>query len=52
MGCKIEELGLDESISDHLKDLKIEQFYKFQEEAIQEITFGENIVIEAPTASG
>jgi len=52
MGCKVEELGLDEYISDHLKELKIEQFYKFQEEAIQEITFGENVVIEAPTASG
>ena len=52
MGCKVEELGLDESISNHLKELKIEQFYKFQEEAIQEITFGENVVIEAPTASG
>ena len=52
MGCKIEEMGLNESITEHLKELKIEQFYKFQEEAIQEITFGENVVIEAPTASG
>ena len=52
MGCKVEDLGLDESISDHLAELKIEQFYKFQEEAIQEITYGENVVIEAPTASG
>jgi len=52
MGCKVEELGLDESITEHLKELKIEQFYKFQEEAIEEITFGENVVIEAPTASG
>ena len=52
MGSKIEEIGLDESIIEHLKELKIEQFYKFQEEAIQEIIFGENIVIEAPTASG
>lgn len=52
MGCKIEELGLDESITEHLKELKIEQFYKFQEEAIEEIIFGENVVIEAPTASG
>ncbi len=52
MGCKIEELGLDESITEHLKELKIEQFYKFQEESIEEITFGENVVIEAPTASG
>ena len=52
MGCKVEELGLDESITEHLKELKIDQFYKFQEEAIEEITFGENVVIEAPTASG
>ena len=52
MGCKIEELGLDESITENLKELKIEKFYKFQEEAIKEITFGENVIIEAPTASG
>jgi len=52
MGCKVEELGLDESITEHLKELKIDQFYKFQEESIEEITFGENVVIEAPTASG
>ena len=52
MGCKVEELGLDESITENLKELKIEKFYKFQEEAIKEITFGENVVIEAPTASG
>ena len=52
MGCKVEELGLDESITENLKELKIEKFYKFQEEAIKEITFGENVIIEAPTASG
>jgi len=52
MGCKVEELGLDESITEHLKELGIDQFYKFQEESIKEITFGENVVIEAPTASG
>ena len=52
MGCKVEDLGLDESITAHLKELKIEQFYKFQEDAIEEITFGENVIIEAPTASG
>ena len=52
MGCKVEDLGLDESIFNHLKELKIEQFYKFQEESIKEITFGENVIIEAPTASG
>ena len=52
MGCKVEDLGLDESIFNHLKELKIGQFYKFQEESIKEITLGENVVIEAPTASG
>ena len=52
MGCKIEELGLDESITEHLKELGIDQFYKFQEKSIEEITFGENVIIEAPTASG
>ncbi|MBI1663291.1 MAG: DEAD/DEAH box helicase [Nitrosopumilus sp.] len=52
MGCKVEDLGLDESITEHLKELEIKQFYKFQEDAIGEITYGENVIIEAPTASG
>ncbi|HEY5735737.1 MAG TPA: DEAD/DEAH box helicase [Nitrosopumilus sp.] len=52
MGCKVEDLGLDESIIEQLKELNIEKFYKFQQEAIEEIIFGENVVIEAPTASG
>ncbi|MCE9617269.1 MAG: DEAD/DEAH box helicase, partial [Nitrosarchaeum sp.] len=52
MGNNVEDLGLDESISNYLKDIGIEQFYKFQEEAIEEISFGENVIIEAPTASG
>ena len=52
MGCKVEDLGLEENISIFLNELEIKQFYKFQEDAIQEIVFGENVVIEAPTASG
>ncbi|MDH3502500.1 MAG: DEAD/DEAH box helicase [Nitrosopumilus sp.] len=52
MGCIVEDMGLDESITNYLKEIGIEQFYKFQEESIQEISFGENIIIEAPTASG
>jgi DEAD/DEAH box helicase domain-containing protein len=52
MGCIVEDIGLDESITNYLKEIGIEQFYKFQEESIQEISFGENIIIEAPTASG
>lgn len=52
MGSKIEDMALDESVIEHLRELKIEKFYQFQEEAINEILFGENVVIEAPTASG
>lgn len=52
MGCKIDDLGLDDAIVNHLTELGIEQFYEFQEKAISEIIFGENVVIEAPTASG
>ena len=52
MGNNVEDLGLDESISSHLKEMGIERFYKFQEESIQEVSFGENVIIEAPTASG
>ena len=52
MGSYVDEIGLDEEISKKLKEQGIKQFYKFQDEAIQEIIFGQNIVIEAPTASG
>jgi DEAD/DEAH box helicase domain-containing protein len=52
MGSNVEDVGIDESIIDHLKNIGVEQFYKFQEEAIEEISFGENVIIEAPTASG
>lgn len=52
MGCKVEDLGLDEAIAKHLKELGISQFYRFQEDAIMEIAYGRNVVIEAPTASG
>ncbi len=52
MGCKVEVFGLNELISEYIIKSEIKQFYKFQEEAIHEIIFGENIIIEAPTASG
>ncbi|TFH01051.1 MAG: DEAD/DEAH box helicase, partial [Nitrosopumilus sp.] len=52
MGCKVSEMGLDDGITKYLKKSNINQFYKFQEEAINEIIFGENVIIEAPTASG
>ena len=52
MGCDIDDIIFEEELSKTLKDKGISQFYEFQENAIQEITYGENIVIEAPTASG
>ena len=52
MGSKVEEIGLEDEITKYLEEIPIKQFYKFQEEAIEEIIFGENVVIEAPTASG
>ena len=52
MGCQVDEMGLDDEITKSLKKIQINQFYKFQEQAIEEITFGENVIIEAPTASG
>jgi DEAD/DEAH box helicase domain-containing protein len=52
LGSKIDELGLDDEISSYLKKIGIQRFYKFQEDAIKEIIYGNNVVIEAPTASG
>jgi len=52
LGSKVDELGLDREISDYLQKIDIKRFYKFQEDAIKEIAYGSNVVIEAPTASG
>jgi len=52
MGNKVMELGLDENITKVLEEKGIEQFYKFQEDAILEIMRGNNVIITAPTASG
>jgi len=52
MGSKVEELGLDLQIVNYLQKIDIKRFYKFQEDAINEIVYGSNVVIEAPTASG
>ena len=52
MGCKVDEMGLEDEVTEHLKKIQISQFYEFQEDAIKEIAFGENVIIEAPTASG
>ena len=52
VGCKVDELGIDENLSKFLQKIGIKKFYKFQEDAIKEIAYGSNVVIEAPTASG
>lgn len=52
MGVEVSESGLNQNIVDVLKSKGIEQFYKFQEEAIYNIISGNDIVITAPTASG
>ncbi len=52
MGCTPDESGLDGAVTGHLADSGIGRLYKFQEDAIREIAYGESIVIEAPTASG
>ena len=52
MGQKVSEFGLDSEISKYLSEKGIDSFYKFQEDAISEIIYGNNVIIEAPTASG
>lgn len=51
-GAPVDEMGLDDAIVSLLKEKGIDRFYRFQEEAIKEIVFGQNVVITAPTASG
>ena len=38
-GSKVDELGLDEEISDYLQKIDIKRFYKFQGDAIREIAY-------------
>lgn len=52
IGQAIEEFGLESDIVQSLANIGFERFYKFQEDAITEIIYGQNVVIEAPTASG
>ena len=52
MGSTVDDSGLDERIIEVLKAKGIVKFYKFQEDAIQDIVFGKNVIITAPTASG
>src|SRR5438309_9744818 len=52
MGSSVADSGLDLRIIEVLESKGISKFYKFQEEAINHIMTGNNVVITAPTASG
>ncbi len=52
LGSKIEELGFDERIISNLKSKGISRLFEFQEETIDNIQEGEDVVISAPTATG
>jgi DEAD/DEAH box helicase domain-containing protein len=51
-GPRIEDVSVDKAIIEVLKSKRINYLYKFQEEAIEKILQGEDVVITAPTASG
>jgi DEAD/DEAH box helicase domain-containing protein len=52
MKARYGKLTLSEKLRDALKKQGIEQFYSHQEEAIDLIRQGENVVVMTPTASG
>jgi len=52
MGSPVDDFGLEDKLSEYLQEIGIKKFYKFQEDAIKEIVYGSNVIIEAPTASG
>jgi DEAD/DEAH box helicase domain-containing protein len=52
IGSNLAELPVDLGIIDAAKSRKIERLYKFQEDSLEKILCGEDVVIIAPTASG
>lgn len=51
-GESVNETGINKEISDYLESKEITKLYKFQEKSFNEISFGSNVIITAPTASG
>jgi DEAD/DEAH box helicase domain-containing protein len=51
-GSEVEELNINPSLKAYLKARGIRRLYRFQEEALEKILAGKNVVICAPTASG
>ena len=52
LGSSVDELKIDDRIKNVLKIFGIKRLYKFQEDAINKIIEGRNVVIVAPPASG
>lgn len=52
LGCKIDDAPLNNDLKSALKQQNVRQLFKFQEEAIQQILAGKDVVIAAPTATG
>ena len=52
LGCDVSDLDIDEPLINYLTDIGISKLYKFQQDTFSEILSGNNVIIEAPTASG
>jgi DEAD/DEAH box helicase domain-containing protein len=51
-GCSIDKAPLDDQLKSALKRQGVSQLFKFQEEAVQQILAGSDVIISAPTATG
>jgi len=51
-GGYVKDSNLPEGLIKALEENGIKRFYKFQEEAMEKILKGENVIIKSPTASG
>jgi DEAD/DEAH box helicase domain-containing protein len=52
LGCAIDEAPLDDQLKAVLKRQGLTHLFKFQEEAVQQILAGQDVVVSAPTATG
>ncbi len=52
LGCKVDDAPLNKELKSALKRQGVIQLFKFQEQTIQQILAGRDVVIAAPTATG